>query len=115
MCVAVVARRRQAENHARKLTSEVRDKGRELSALEGLVMRYQTELNNLAMAAANVEADGEALVARVGQRGMVEVWENQRFYHVIGWSSNLLGTDRCASAVVHACVVCQPLCAGIFP
>jgi hypothetical protein len=25
----------------------------------------------------------------------VECWENERFYPFIGWSSNLLPTDRC--------------------
>lgn len=78
------------------MQADVRDKARELSALEGLVMRYQSELSNLAMQASSREADGEELVASVGKRGCVEVWENQRFYHVMGWSTQLLATDRYA-------------------
>lgn len=67
-------------------------------------MRFQQEMSSMAMQASTAESNAEALVSRLGKRVTEEVWENQRFYHVIGWSEKLLGTDRCVRrGVVGVC------------
>ena len=64
-------------------------------------------------AAASADDEDELVFVEKQIEEEVDCWENERYYPFIGWSQQLLPTDRCASpppqesskivAVYHAC------------